>query len=85
VNPELKGIGIGKTLIEKFEDELKLDGYKYYGLYVRTNNKSAISFYYKLGFDQEFKNFELFSYIKNLSIDKKYNKSYLIPFKNKKI
>jgi ribosomal protein S18 acetylase RimI-like enzyme len=43
--PEAQGKGIGKALINYFENELRHKGIKSYGLSVREQNINAISFY----------------------------------------
>jgi ribosomal protein S18 acetylase RimI-like enzyme len=43
--PETRGKGIGRALINIFENELRLIGIKEYGLSVREQNNNAISFY----------------------------------------
>ena len=67
VDPSEGKKGIGANLIKKFEEDIRADGYKLYGLYVRTNNVDAINFYNKIGFVNEFKNFDLFSFLKILN------------------
>lgn len=43
--PETRSKGIGRALINIFENELRLKGLKEYGLSVREQNSNAISFY----------------------------------------
>ncbi|MDR3669064.1 MAG: GNAT family N-acetyltransferase [Ignavibacteriaceae bacterium] len=43
--PEAQGKGIGRALMNTFENELRIKGIKEYGLSVREQNNNAISFY----------------------------------------
>jgi ribosomal protein S18 acetylase RimI-like enzyme len=43
--PEVQGKGIGRALINIFENELRVNGIREYGLSVREQNNNAISFY----------------------------------------
>ena len=64
VDPSVSKKGVGAQLVKKFEEDIVLKGFNEYGLYVRTDNQKAISFYLNRGFVKEFKNFDLFSFTK---------------------
>jgi ribosomal-protein-alanine N-acetyltransferase len=50
VDPKYRGFGIGCLLVNYMLDRFKQKGLKRASLEVRTTNKTAISFYQKLGF-----------------------------------
>lgn len=64
IHPHFTNKGIGKQLILRFENDIKIDGFNSYGLFVRVKNVNAIEFYNKRGFTCEFKNHNQYSYIK---------------------
>lgn len=66
VDPSISNHGLGALLLNKFEEEILLDSYFKYGLFVRVNNQKAINFYLKRGFIKEFKNHDLFSLVKQI-------------------
>lgn len=66
VDPDAHNKGIGRQLINRFEEALRTDGIVSYGLYVKTNNINAIKFYENRGFQFEFKRYDLISFIKLL-------------------
>ena len=47
VHPDLHGKGVGKILTERFESDLKNDGYQLYGHSVKNNNIKTIKFHLK--------------------------------------
>jgi ribosomal protein S18 acetylase RimI-like enzyme len=51
VLPEAQGSGVGKALMERFEQVLRERGVKSYGLEVMAGNDIAQSFYEKLGLE----------------------------------
>ena len=50
VNPNVRGLGIGKALLNKALDELKLRGIKDFFLEVEEHNNPAINLYESVGF-----------------------------------
>jgi ribosomal protein S18 acetylase RimI-like enzyme len=66
VNEHYKGKGIGKQLINHLENEIRKSGLNLYGLSVRKDNKKAIGFYNKNGYEVEFENSKSIYYIKNI-------------------
>lgn len=58
--------GIGRKLIQKFEQDLIQNKVHAYGLSVRRHNNKAIDFYYKLGFVEEFRTNKSIYFIKRL-------------------
>ncbi len=64
VSPFITQKGAGSKLLEKFEHDIKNDGYSQFGLYVHTWNKEAITFYEKKGFEPEFKSNDLLYMVK---------------------
>lgn len=59
--------GIGKLLIESFENYLIENNVDNYGLSVRKHNKTAIDFYKKIGLTEEFRNHKSIFFIKKIS------------------
>jgi ribosomal protein S18 acetylase RimI-like enzyme len=53
-NPNFQRKGVGMSLMNKLEKELKQQGHKLYGLSVRKNNIEAIHFYEKNHFKVEY-------------------------------
>jgi ribosomal protein S18 acetylase RimI-like enzyme len=51
VLPEAQGAGIGRALMERFEQELRDRGTKSYGLDVMAGNEVAVRFYAALGLE----------------------------------
>jgi ribosomal protein S18 acetylase RimI-like enzyme len=51
VLPEAQGAGIGRALMERFEQELRERGTKSYGLDVMAGNEVAVRFYAALGLE----------------------------------
>ncbi|HMI70419.1 MAG TPA: GNAT family N-acetyltransferase [Solirubrobacteraceae bacterium] len=51
VLPEAQGTGIGRALMERFEQELRDRGTKSYGLDVMAGNEVAVRFYAALGLE----------------------------------
>ncbi len=47
VHPDLHGKGVAKLLTERFENDLKKDGFKLYGHSVKSNNYKTIKFHLK--------------------------------------
>ncbi|MEP0861252.1 MAG: GNAT family N-acetyltransferase [Ignavibacterium sp.] len=58
--------GIGKRLIQQFEQDLIQNGIYLYGLSVRKHNSNAIDFYHQLGLVEEFQTSKSIYFIKNL-------------------
>ena len=52
VSRKQRGKGIGKALMEKFFERMKELGVEYVDLSVYVNNKEAIDFYNKFGFEE---------------------------------
>ncbi|WP_337872179.1 GNAT family N-acetyltransferase [Ignavibacterium sp.] len=59
--------GVGKLLVESFENYLIEHNVNTYGLSVRKHNKTAIGFYKKIGLKEEFRNHKSIFFIKKLS------------------
>lgn len=59
--------GVGKLLVESFENYLIEQNVDTYGLSVRKHNKAAIDFYKKIGLTEEFRNHKSIFFIKKLS------------------
>jgi ribosomal protein S18 acetylase RimI-like enzyme len=51
VLPEAQGAGIGRALMERFEQELRERGTKSYGLDVMAGNEVAVRFYAAIGLE----------------------------------
>lgn len=68
VDSKFNNRGVGELLIKQFEKDIMTDGFRLYGLYVRTNNLNAINFYLKRDFKKEFKTFDLYSFIKEINL-----------------
>jgi len=51
VDPDLRGSGVGRMLVQKVLDDCRLAGASFVSLEVRESNLSAISLYRKMGFD----------------------------------
>jgi ribosomal protein S18 acetylase RimI-like enzyme len=51
VLPEAQGAGIGRALMQRFEQELRERGTKSYGLDVMAGNEVAVRFYAALGLE----------------------------------
>jgi ribosomal protein S18 acetylase RimI-like enzyme len=51
VLPDVRGGGIGRALLERFEAEMRARGVESYGLDVMAGNDSARAFYEALGFE----------------------------------
>jgi len=51
VEPELRGCGVGRMLVQKVLDDCRQEGASFVSLEVRESNLSAISLYRKMGFD----------------------------------
>jgi ribosomal protein S18 acetylase RimI-like enzyme len=51
VLPQAQGAGIGRALMERFEQELRERGTKSYGLDVMAGNEVAVRFYAALGLE----------------------------------
>ena len=66
VNRNYKRQGIGKKLINHLEKEIREKGLKLYGLSVRKENKEAIGFYNKNGYEVEFENSKSIYYLKKV-------------------
>lgn len=64
-NEKIKGVG--KLLVERFENYLIEHNVDTYGLSVRKHNKAAIDFYKKIGLTEEFRNHKSIFFIKKLS------------------
>ena len=47
--PEAQGSGVGRALMERFEQELRERGIASYGLDVMAGNDAALAFYATLG------------------------------------
>jgi len=65
-NPNFQRMGVGISLMNKLEKELKQQGKNLYGLSVRKNNIEAINFYEKNHFEVEFKSKKSIYLIKSL-------------------
>jgi len=50
VDPEVRGTGVGRMLVQKVLDECCLAGASFVSLEVRESNFSAIALYLKMGF-----------------------------------
>jgi ribosomal-protein-alanine N-acetyltransferase len=50
VDPDLRGCGVGRILVQKVLDDCRQAGASYVSLEVRESNMSAIALYQKLGF-----------------------------------
>lgn len=59
--------GVGKKLIQQFEQDLLANKISVYGLSVRKHNSRAIDFYIQLGFSEEFRTKKSIYFIKHLN------------------
>lgn len=67
IDHEYQGAGVGKKLLDFFEDMLKSKNIFSYGLSVRKNNLQAIRFYEKNNFQREFVNLKSVYFVKELT------------------
>lgn len=68
VDPSAQKMGIGKKLLEYFEQKIIEKGIDHYTLAVRKNNAKAIEFYLKNNFVQVAKNYKTISFRKDLGL-----------------
>lgn len=61
--------GVGKELIQRFEQDLKQNNISLYGLSVRKHNSNAIKFYLQLGFTEEFRTKKSIYFIKKINAE----------------
>ncbi len=67
IDREYQGRGLGKELLNSFENFLMTREIFSYGLSVRIKNKRAVNFYRQNGFIEEFSNYKSIYFIKRLS------------------
>lgn len=67
VGPECRGQGVADALVGRFCEHLRQDGFEIVGLSVRSNNNRAISFYKKIGWQQERSSDTVISFVRSTS------------------